>query len=176
MPNILAKSLLLATALSPVLLVLAVSELEKTGKPLVPFSLALLALVACWTCQVMLTKMRTTQIHRIHVTKVERRDQEVLTFLFIYLLPFIRGSSVALDHPWTLLSVGAVVFSALIAANAFHFNPTMWLLRYRFYSVEDGNHDSVTLISKEQLKPGNIMCAHQLASRVYLLKEETDVH
>lgn len=171
MPNIFAKSLLLATALSPVLLVLAVSELEETGKPLVPFSLALLAVIACWTCHAMLTKVRATQAHRINVTKVERRDQEVLTFLFIYLLPFIRGSSLALDHPWTLLSVGAVVFSALIAANAFHFNPTMWLFRYRFYSVEDRNRNSVTLISKQQLRPGNVVRAHQLASRVYLLKE-----
>ena len=71
----------------------------------------------------------------------------------------------------TLVAVTAVALIALVTARAFHFNPTMWLLGYRFYSVEDNNGQPLTLICKRPIRVNTVVHANQIADRVYLEKE-----
>ena len=90
----------------------------------------------------------------IYIQEFERKDQEVLTFLFIYLLPFIRsGGSTFASEPITSGYVLIIIIIALVHARAFHFNPVMRLLfRYRFYAVKDQHGMSNLLISKKDLR------------------------
>ncbi|MDE0442001.1 MAG: hypothetical protein OXL38_07770 [Gammaproteobacteria bacterium] len=107
-----AKLLLIATSLSPVLLVVAVVEMERTCSYALAASLASTAAVLSLLCHCILSAAKRTQTHRIEVSKVERRDHEVLAYLFVYLLPFVRGSSVVLEMPLTLDSLsGAQVYT-----------------------------------------------------------------
>lgn len=70
----------------------------------------------------------------LQITSFERRDQEVLTFLFIYMLPLIRTDGLGITAGWiTTACVGVIIIYALAQAGAFHFNPLMRLFfGYRF--------------------------------------------
>lgn len=171
-----AKLLLIATSLSPVLLVVAVVELESACSYVLAAWLAATATVLSLLCHCILSAAKRTQTHRIEVSKVERRDHEVLAYLFVYLLPFVRGSSVVFEMPLTLAVVLVIIVTALLMANALHFNPTMWILGYRFYAVEDQRQRSLTLIGRRtHPDPGSAVSAHQLSNQVYVLKEDKDV-
>lgn len=69
-----------------------------------------------------------------------------------------------------------IIVTALLMANALHFNPTMWVLGYRFYAIEDQQQRSLTLIGRRtHPDPGSAVSAHQLSNQVYVLKEDKDV-
>ena len=79
----------------------------------------------------------------------------MLTFLFIYLLPFVRGATFASE--WiTSVFILAIITAAIANVGAFHFNPVMHLLFcYRFYAVKNRHGVSCLLISKLKLtRPG----------------------
>ena len=169
MLNLIAKALLVSTSLSPVLLVWAVREFERGHRwtawawPLV------LALLLAASCEGLLQyTRRAAQTHLFHVKEFESKNQEVLTFLFVYLLPFVRGSSFA--NEWiTTVVVLTIIVTAIVQAGAFHFNPVMRFFGYRFYSVKNDNGVSNLLISRATLRrPGTELSTVRLAPEVYV--------
>lgn len=156
MLNFFAKFLLLSTSLSPVLVGVAISEFDskqilKNSFPLLLLSMAIMLTLLC-LC-IMKQAERTGQRHPVVVVSIERKDQEMLTFLFLYLLPLIRSEHSTFTENWILLLyVSVVIVVALAYAEAFHFNPVMRIFRYRFYSVTDANSAPLLLISKRELR------------------------
>lgn len=174
MMNFFTKALLMATSLSPVLGALAISEIER-GRPWTNWIYLLVVVVImvalCWTLLKYMSKK--AQSHLIYIQEFERKEHEVLTFLFIYLLPFIRsGYSAFTCEPITSGYVLIIIIIALVQARAFHFNPVMRLLfRYQFYAVKDQQGVSSLLISKKDLqRPGEEIKTVELARNVYLHK------
>ena len=171
MLNFAVKSLLVSTSLSPVLGTVAVNQLER-GKPWTVWIWWLaLAFFLAFLCRVVLkVAEKTAQKNILHVENFERKDQEVLTFLFIYLLPFVRSGDSTFASEWiTSTYVLLVVVVAIAQSGAFHFNPTMRLLfGYRFYAVKNRHGVSSLLISKRNLsRPGDLQTVG-LAQNVYL--------
>lgn len=172
--NSFAQILLVATSLSPVLIAVAISQYE-CGQLwniwIWPLGIAFLMVVVCWA--LLKYMLKRAQSHMVSIHKFERKDHEVLTFLFIYLLPFIRsGCSAFAGEPLTTVYVLFIIILALVYARAFHFNPVMRLLfGYRFYAIQDGNGVSSLLISKKDLRqPGKECKTVELARNVYLHK------
>lgn len=174
-----AKCLLVATSLSPVLGAAAIRQFTQ-GIP--------------WTCWIwwlifgvmlivlckglLLYAERNVQTCILHTVEFERKDQEVLTFLFIYLLPFIRSDGLAFFQDWiTSVYVLAIIIACIVYSGAYHFNPVMQLVwRYRFFSVRDEFGVPNLLISKKDLRrPRNKIKAVMLARNVYLQIGEPDV-
>ena len=175
MLSIVAKCLLVSTSLSPVLLTLAVNQLER-GRPwATSYWLALAALLLAASCKELLRyAQENAQRHLLYVKEFENREQEMLTFLFIYLLPFVRGSTFASE--WiTSVFVLSIITAAIATTGAFHFNPVMRLLfRYRFYGVKNRRGVSCLLISKVDLRrPDRSINTVRLAHGVYLHTERT---
>ena len=180
MLNIRAKSLLVATSLSPVLGAVAVSQFEfgeswKSWEWWLVVGVALLLPVLCWVLLMYARKNAPKQL--FYIGEFERKDQEVLVFLFIYLLPFIRSANPTFASEWlTSIYVLGIIITAIAYADAFHFNPVMRLLfGYRFYAAKDRDGISNLLISKRDLRrPGEEVQTVRLAWNVYLYIGDSD--
>lgn len=173
--NFLAKCLLVSTSLSPVLLVMAVSQFE-SGLPCTrwlgwPLLGAVVVLVVLCRLLLRYAEKRLQELS-LQITSFERRDQEVLTFLFIYMLPLIRTDGLGITAGWiTTACVGVIIIYALAQAGAFHFNPLMRLFfGYRFYSVITSTGVTNLLISQTDLRmPGEEVRTVRLDRGVYLV-------
>ena len=179
MLNIFAKCLLVSTSLSPVLGAVAVNQFER-GKPWTNWIWWLVgALLLVFLCYALLRYAKEhAEKHLFYIKEFERKDQEMLTYLFIYLLPFIRSENSTFANEWiTSVYILAIIILAIAYADALHFNPVMRLLfRYRFYAVRDRDGVPNLLISKTDLrKPDKAVQTVGLARNVYLYIGETDV-
>ena len=171
MLNILAKSLLAATSLAPVLGAVAINQFER-GEPWPvwcgPLIVALALMALCFLLLQYAAENAETCV--ISITSFERRDQEVLTFLFIYLLPFLRSQASSFASDWlTSAYILGIIILAIAHAGAFHFNPVMRALGYRFYAAQTNDKLSVLLISKMNiLRPPDEIKTVRLAPNIYL--------
>ena len=179
--SILAKTLLVATSLSPVLVVLAVSYFERGHAWIIWAVLLGMAAILAFLCRFLIWHLENKGAkNALTVSEYERTDKEVLTFLFVYLVPFIWTDHTMLENQWvTAAFVFSLVIAALVSANAYHFNPVMRLLfKYRFYAAKDCHGVSNLVISKSVLhqprSPECISVVH-LAQNVYLHLEDKDV-
>lgn len=158
MLNFFAKFLLATTSLSPFFIAVAIRQFERDELWTVWIGWIVLAfclVVLCW----LLLKYAANNIQEtsLVVAEFERKDQETLTFLFIYLLPFLRTEGSAISSDWlTNTYVLFIIVLAIVYAGAFHFNPVMRLVfGYRFYSVKDSCGVFNLLISRVELRrPG----------------------
>lgn len=178
MLNTFAKCLLVSTSLSPVLGAVAVNQFER-GKPWTNWIWWLVgALLLVLLCDALLRYAKKhAQKHLFYIREFERKDQEMLTYLFIYLLPFLRSENSTFANEWIMsVYILAIIILAIAYADAFHFNPVMRLLfRYRFYAVRDRDGVSHLLISKTDLRrPDKDVQTVGLAWNVYLHIGEPD--
>ena len=178
MMSIFAKCLLVSTSLSPVLGAIAINQLE-CGKPWTNWIwwivVAFFLVVLCWG--LLKYAKKNFQKHVLYIKEFERRDQEMLTFLFIYLLPFVRSKHSTFANEWiTSVYILSIIILAIAHAGAFHFNPVMRLLfGYRFYAIKNCDGVSNLLISKTDLRrPGKEVQVVGLDWNVYLYTGESD--
>ena len=177
MLNLGAKYLLVTTSLSPVLGAVAIGQYEcKAPWPywVIPLVIALLLILICWIILGKVSRKAQNELFRIE--EFERKDQEVLIFLFIYLLPFVRSPNPSFASEWLMsIYVLGIIVVAVAHADAFHFNPVMRCLGYRFYSAKNQHGISSLLISNRNLRRiGEELITVKLAWNVYLHKGEPD--
>lgn len=174
MLNILAKGLLVSTSLSPVLGAVAVSQIQRgeSWKSWIWWVVAaFLLVIVCWLLLKSATKDKRFQRDTLYIKEFERKDHEILTFLFIYLLPFLRSKQSIFASEWLMgVYVLLIIIIAIAQTGAFHFNPVMRLLfHYRFYAVKDRHGTSILLISKTDLRrPGKEIQVVKLDWNVHL--------
>lgn len=171
MLNTIAKFLLVATSLAPVLGAVAVNQIARQEPWTQWFGwlgAALLLVVLCWA--MLRYAASNAQKHLFHIREFERNDQEVLAFLLAYLLPFVSAKNMAFTGDWlTGAYILAIIFLVIAHAGAFHFNPVMGLLRYHFYAVKNRDGVSNLLISRDELRrPGKDVQTVRLAHGIYL--------
>ncbi len=177
MLNIVAKCLLVSTSLSPVLIAVAVNQFEHC-EPWTSYIWWLLAafllMALCW----LLLRYAAANLekHIFHIKEFERKDQELLAFLFIYLLPFVRSENVTFASQWlTSAYILTIIILAIAHVGAFHFNPVMRVFCYRFYAVKNHHGMSTLLISKKNLRrPGKKLQTVRLAWDVHLHTGDSD--
>lgn len=155
MLNFAAKILLVSTSLSPVLGAVILSEIERGEDWTSWIWWVVVALVMVFLCWFLLkySAIKGQEI-ALSIKRFESKDQETLTFLFIYLLPFIQSEHSIIANGWfTSFYVIAILVVAIVYADAYHFNPLMrYLFGYRFYGVKDHTGISNLLISKLDLR------------------------
>ena len=119
---------------------------------------------------------RNGEKHLLYIQEFERRDQEMLTFLFIYLLPFVRSEhSTFAGDSLMAMYVLVIIVPALAHADAFHFNPVMRLFGFRFYAVKTSNGVSNLLIARRELqRPRREIKTVGLTRTVFLQVGESD--
>lgn len=171
MLSFLSKCLLVATSLSPVLGAVAVNRLEH-GLPWSQWGGWLaVAILLVALCRLMLWYGETNaELHTLYIDDYQRTDSEMVTFLFIYMLPFVRTETVVFSiTSLTTVYILTIITCALAYANAFHFNPAMRALGYRFYAIKNRSGVSQLLISKSELRRAKIeVPTVRLARNVHL--------
>lgn len=177
MLNIIAKSFLVSTSLAPVWFIMGVSHFERGNllSGVIWTASALVSVVVCWTLLRYVKKK--VSYGSIYIKEFERKDQQVLTFLFIYVSPLLKSKdSIFGNSSITSIACWVIIILAIASVNAFHFNPVMRLLGYRFYSVKNRHGVSNLLISKEDLRrPDKEIKTAELARNVYLHTEDENV-
>ena len=171
-----AKILLASTALSPALGAVAIIQFEN-GQPWTDWATCLMiGILLALLCQYILRyAAKKAQKHILSITEFDCKDQEMLVFLFVYMLPFLRAET--LVSGWIMnLYIMVIIIPAIVFAGAFHFNPVMRLWGYRFYAVKSRRGTTKLLISKKDLRhSGDEVQTVRLAPDVYLYVEEVDV-
>ncbi len=114
--------------------------------------------------------------HTLYIQTFERKDQEMLAFLFIYLLPFVRQGGITFASEWlTTVFIFTVIILSIAHTEAFHFNPVMRLFGYRFYAIRNKHGISNLLISRKELRlPDKEVETVGLAQNVYLHIGDSD--
>lgn len=171
MLNTLAKFLLVATSLSPVLGAVAVNQfarsesVDRWGSWL---AVAVILVFMCWA--LLRYSAKYLQSVDLHIKEFESNDKEVLAFLLAYLLPFVSAENMAFTGDWlTGAYILGVIFLVIAHAGAFHFNPVMGLLGFHFYAVKNGEGVPHMLISKQELrKQGEKVRTVRLARNIHL--------
>lgn len=167
--NRLAKLLLVATSLSPLLGAVAVNQWANGGRDWGWWLLATVALAA--GCGGLLASLsRSLARNTFTPQQFESRDKEVLVFLLTYLLPFIASDKLAFTGEWfTGAYIIGIILLSLMHADAFHFNPVMSLFGYHFYTVKGGDDLSYLLITTAQMRrPGQPLTTVALAHNIKL--------
>ena len=167
-----ARFLLASTSLSPVLLVVAIGEFEAGlgWRVWLPWLVSCFALGAL--CHIIL---HTAEYYAecpppIVIESIGNRDYDMVTFLFIYLLPLVRLEDATLFTSWTTgIAVFLLIVLSIVHARAYSFNPLMGLVfRYRFYSARTVDRISCLLISKTDVSESDKVHVVRLARDVYL--------
>ena len=175
--NLFAKSLLVSTSLSPAFFVMGVNQFERCNWLFGGIWMGL-TLVLIGVCLGLLKYLaKNGPESPIYIKEFESRDQEILTYLFIYLLPFIQSDNPTFASMWITGIVSLVIIIIFIAhVDAFHFNPVMSLFRYRFYAIKNAHGVSNLLISNKDIsRPDKKLQTVRLARNVYLYTEDKDV-
>jgi hypothetical protein len=157
MLNMLAKLLLVATSLAPVLGAVAINQiaLDKGWEDWVPWAAVAIGLaLICWLILVLVATKG--QVQKLQIAEFEQDDKEVVAFLLAYLLPFLSSNDMAFQGQWL---TGAYVMLLLLIvfahSGSLHFNPVMGLLGYHFYAVKDERGGPKLLISRAELHRTN---------------------
>ena len=175
--NLFAKSLLVLTSLSPAFFVMGVNQFECCNWLFGTICMGL-TLVLIGVCLGLLKYIEKNGPESpLYIKEFENRDQQILPYLFIYLLPFIRSDNPTFTSMWITGIVSLVILILFMAyVGAFHFNPVMCLFRYRFYATKNAHGVSNLLISNTVIpRPDRKLKTVKLARNVYLYTEDIDV-
>lgn len=177
MLNIAAKFLLASSALSPPLLILAANLLVRKASCTLwlTFLLVGLGLILSAILILVLVSLQA-EIHRVHVQGVEPRNYEAITFLFAYIFPFIQQDfSGTTANLATTATIFALLIIVLVHSEAFHFNPLLRVLGYRFYAVRTLSGVTSLIILRQALLvcPTSVKVV-SVAPGVYLQKGALD--
>lgn len=129
----LPKLLLVSTAFAPVLVTQAVVSWHGGDEGLAAFLACVAGALTWWCVSIIQRCARELASHSITVTEIKPADKEIIGFVIAYLLPLARGS----NFEWFPFGVVLSVFLLMImTSNAYHTNPLLGLLGYRFYEMK----------------------------------------
>ena len=156
------KIMLSATSLAPIIAVFGLSEWERNN-----WSKDYLTCFIFWNipfplmvgvCAYVLYRFEKKPGRLVPIKKIERKDNDILSFLFIFLLPFIRSdNSSIINHPVTSIVCVFIVLYVIADIGSYNFNPTLRILRYHIYSISTLNAGGLLIAKTEGVLHGSDM-------------------
>ena len=156
----LLKIMFAATSLAPVIFAFGVSEWERDNwskDSVVTFMIYLvISILLIPVCCFMLSRFEKKTSRSIPMKKIERADNNILSFLLIFLLPFIRSdNSSIINNPVTTFICVGIILIVISDIGAYHFNPTLRILKYHIYFVETTNATGILIAKTDDILYGN---------------------
>ena len=95
--------------------------------------------------------------------RAEPKDNEIFSFLLIYLLPLVTRDLAT--YNWWAWGLVAALFCLMVAMSyGFHFNPLLALFGYHFYSIsEEGGMPHVLITKRRIYRTGEVLQTRQIA-------------
>ncbi len=158
----------MATSLSPVMVVFGITQLRFIKFPIfdwiccIPLYKIILFIIICLAIPITLSIIcyRLTKGLSKEGTKFElnikefgRRDQGLLNFMFLYILPIIRLQSELLWTDYIIYGI-VFIFTVFIMTDigSYNINPIMRLCGYKIYTLKNKNNLNLLLITKRTLR------------------------
>lgn len=181
--NKIAKILLVATSLSPILITYwfvrqvsnfneSLSLLENIKCNYSVGSVYLISsLILLITCIIILRlSKKKLELQTVKIEEIKTADKESLAFIIVYLLPLAQGTNDSFSLP-VLIFVGCLFFFIVLNSNSYHFNPILSFFGYHFYEVKIEGGMNYILISKKNIRRSRtIQHIYQLTEYMILEK------
>lgn len=152
--NTFFRFVLSITAIAPVTGVMFLSIFFSDKNKLLSLPWLIGTILLWYLCrqQMKLAKNKAKVKDILLVKEFNRRDQGVIAFLFVSLLPFLRTPYPFSDSNLIVIFyVVVVIFMSIVDTGAYNFNPVLLLLGYKFYEVKDNEDMHHILILERNL-------------------------
>ncbi|AXY73635.1 hypothetical protein D3H65_06410 [Paraflavitalea soli] len=145
------KYLLVATSIAPIVFVYWLVGVLRSKDLSSNYGLLITLVLLLVACKVILNFAEAhLEVRSINLKSVKSADHNIISFLFVYLLPIF--DFVKKDDYYIWAFVVIVVFVVIINTNTYHFNPLLSLVfRYKFYEVATKGEITFILITKQQI-------------------------
>lgn len=145
------KYLLVATSIAPIIFVYWLVGVLRSGDIFKYYGLLIALLTLLTACKIILNFAKThLEIRSINLKSVKSADHNIISFLFVYLLPIFDFVKKDDYYIWAFIII--IVFIVIINTNTYHFNPLLSLvLGYKFYEVATKGEITFILITKRQI-------------------------
>ncbi|MES2328582.1 MAG: hypothetical protein V4539_03200 [Bacteroidota bacterium] len=166
------KYLLVATSVAPIVFVYWLVGVLHTHSIYYKYWLLIfLALLMC-ACKLLLNAAKKKlDIRTIKLKSVKSADHNVISFLFIYLLPVFDFIKKDEYYAWAFIIV--VLFVIIINTNTYHFNPLLSLVfGFKFYEVATTDEFTYIMITKQELKSRDAV-THYVQLTSYVIMDVT---
>jgi hypothetical protein len=145
------KYLLVATSVAPIVFVYWLVGVLRSKDLLNNYGL-LIALLLLLVASKIIIEFASThlEVRSINLKSVKSADHNIVSFLFVYLLPIFDFVKKDDYYVWAFIVI--IVFVVIINTNTYHFNPLLSLVfRYKFYEVATKGEITFILITKQQI-------------------------
>ena len=147
MPSLFARAILFLSGYMPLFVIFTIQYYPKYQHwALIPAGIGLVALIGLL---VFIHRVKMSEPRSIKVQSVQRKDAEVIAYIFAYVFPFL-GLNV--DDPMSMIGLGVFFFVLMvlnISSNMVHINPALSLLGFHVYEVCTAEQESQTLITRK---------------------------
>lgn len=110
-------------------------------------------------------------ISRVNVTEVEKRDENVVSYIATYLIPFVSFPFDTFDHILVLLIFVGVLFILYVNSNMIYINPMFNMAGFHLYEIKiESDKISHYLITRQIIKPDSTLYYVEISNNLYLEK------
>ena len=173
------RSMLFLSSYAPLIVILAVL-LWSTGPrferqlpllslsfslPLWSTGLAVVGILSIFVLYLFLRSLKKAQTTRIEVEEIQQRDEEIVSYLVTYALPFLAAPFEDKEKAIGLGIFFVVVWLLQIKLNLLHINPVLAAVNYHVYEVKINGTVQI-LLSKKRRGPANIIYAAKMGDNI----------
>ena len=170
------RILLALTSFAPTTLALAISYAMSENNYGASSILVIIFVVLLIVCHFLIrcASNERKKLHTIRIKEFSRRDQGIVVFMFVWVIPFLRSSFIT---DWvTACYVFVVALLCIVDAGAYNFNPIVRLFGYQFYTVKDHNNVQSLLIVRDKLTAPNVdVDVNKISDDVLIVRRNTYV-
>ncbi|GHO56069.1 hypothetical protein [Ktedonobacter robiniae] len=171
MPSLLVRCMLFFSSYFPLMLIFSILLWRSN----LPWALSILIL-ALFSLLVtfLFIGMRKSRggVSQAKITGVEKRDENVVSYIATYLIPFVTFPLATPEQAAAILILVAVLLILYVNSNMIYVNPMLNLVGWHLYSITI-NTDQVPhyLIARQDIRPNSTLYFVEISTNVYLEKK-----
>lgn len=146
MPSLLSRILLFLSSYFPLTTIFFVLWIEDS--PRLALSTLLLGIVSVAALIYFLRTATRLAGRTVSVSHVERRDNEAMSYIVTYIIPFLGVASASWQHTVALVVFFLMLGFLYINSNMIHINPMMNILGYHLFEVTLMDGSTRTFVTK----------------------------
>jgi hypothetical protein len=146
MPTIPTRLILFLSSYAPLFLIIAVRGWHDNWH--LALLLAIVAVVSVIVLFVFLHQAQTFAPSKIVAASVTSRDGDAMSYIVVYLLPFLAVHLSDATDVWSLGIVLFVIGLLYVNSNMIYTNPVLNIAGYHIFEIEDGDGKTTALICK----------------------------
>jgi hypothetical protein len=117
-------------------------------------------------------RTRTGGVSQAKITAVEKRDENVVSYIASYLIPFVTFPLNQPEQIAALLVFIVVLLILYVNSNMIYINPMFNLVGYHLYEITiQTDQMSHYLIARQDIKPDKMLYFVEISDNVYLEKK-----